>query len=156
LSPARNTERVEHRDLHRVIGWFISIRWVATGSVPLTLVVAQRVFQTSLVYRDLYAAAIALGLVNLVYTMLYWRTAQKNWTESRYSRLFNAQILAAYRAHMIPRAAGRCATLSISAYLITSIRSRIEEKGRAAEFLGGELRYTQSLDTAQDLTFTFA
>ncbi len=40
---------------------------------------------------------------------------------------------ASYFSLFVPRAFGLCSTLAISAYLITSIKSRIEEKGRKIE-----------------------
>lgn len=72
-------ERIEHRDLHRVAGWFITIRWVASACVPLTQLVAQRVLLYPLAYRELYATAVALGIVNFGYTILYYRIGDERW-----------------------------------------------------------------------------
>jgi signal transduction histidine kinase len=210
------TDSDNHRDLNRVIRWFISIRWAASVSVPLTLLVAQRAFGMPLAYRPLYITAIALATLNLVYTILYWKLPEGHWSHSRYTAFFHTQILADYvllfllvyfsgflenpftyffvfhvlltsfifrpaivwkyvvglivviagvalaqylefvphyqfsgeiaslsATHMFLRGVGLCGTIAISAYLITSIRTRLEEKGRAVEI---ELNRYKNLD----------
>lgn len=207
---------MEHRDLHRVIGWFITIRWVAVVGVPLTLLLARHILGLDLAYTQLYITAVALAVINLAFTVLYLRKSDQQWARVHYFALFHVQILAdyailtlllyfsgflenpfmyffvfhimltsfifpartvwmyvgglvivlagtaaaectgilphfpfggqsvdAYRTDMLPRAAALVATLAISAYLITSIRSRIEEKGRAVEI---ELNRYRTLD----------
>jgi len=210
------SERVESRDLRRVIRWFISIRWVASVSVLLTLYAAQRLFQLPLAYRPLYATSIALALLNLAYTLFYLRERNRTSSGSRYMFFFHAQILTDYLlllllvyfsgflenpfmyffvfhvlltsfifhpatvwkyvvglivvivgvglaqyfellqwfrlgdssmpstgTELITKLTGVCGTIAISAYLITNIRTRLEEKGRAVEI---ELNRYKHLD----------
>lgn len=216
MATPQPAQRVDLRDLYRVIRWFISIRWVATIGVPLTLVTAQFILKIELAYPALYGTAGFLGMINLVYSLLHWRNADRHWTVNHYTALFHVQILVdylvllllvyfsgflenpfiyffvfhvlltsfifppaimwmyvvglmmliaavtsaeclgwvphftlsdvslvSYCSNALPRSAGLCATLAISAYLITSIRLRIEAKGRAIEI---ELNRYKNLD----------
>lgn len=196
----------EDRDLNKIISWFITIRWVASGFVAATVEIARRAFAYELCYVALYVTTGALFLVNSL-AAVYFIVIKKRRLEGRSltaflhtqilgdylllllliyfagflenpfstffvfhvmltSFLFRSTVVYRYVAGVIfaivgvltaeylgaiphfsialesqelygklivPRAAGLCATLVISAYLVTSIKARLEEKGKRVE-----------------------
>jgi len=200
-----------HRDLNRVISWFISIRWVAVGCVILAIVLGHVAFHYHLPFTALYLTAGGLLLANLTFhavfrslgagrgllhaqiaadylfllLLVYFAGALENPFASFFvfhvmltGFLFPPRIVSryvvgvlmaivavvaceyagviphfslgadmpTYRSLILPRAVGLCTTIAITGYLISSIKHRIEEKGRRVEI---ELDRYRQLDRAK-------
>ena len=96
MNPEARIDYSEHADLSRVIGWFISIRWIACICVILSLLVAQFVFRYDLVYPVLYIITSVLCLENLLFT-LYVKVLKRGHLPTReMDVLFHLQALGDY------------------------------------------------------------
>jgi signal transduction histidine kinase len=210
-------ESSEYSDLNKVIGWFITLRWIACGGVLFTLLAADLFLLPERSFVLLYILNGLLFLVNLCFLLYYRRVKDGNLSRREMAVFFHTQVccdyillflnvyftgflenpaayffvfhiiltsfifssrvvymyLAAlialfcatacaqaytvlpyyplgliqaphtYYDSLFLRLAGLSSTLVITAYLITSVKSRIEERGRSVEI---ELDRYKSLD----------
>jgi signal transduction histidine kinase len=209
-------ETSEHTDLNRIIGWFISLRWVASGGVLVTLFIVDFQLGYPLPYPILYALTGLLALLNLLFSLYFYVLRKRDLSRGEQAVVLNVQIVCdyiflfflvyltgflenpfayffvfhimltayiftadvvfvyvsvlialfigvsfaeffrliphyslaggvdpAYFGLYLPRAAGLIGTLVISAYLMTSIKRRIAERGRRVEV---ELNRYKELD----------
>lgn len=209
-------ESSEYTDLNKVIGWFITLRWIACLGVFVTLLTVYFKFQFEIPYRILFSLNLILFLVNLIFTVYYFFIKLRNLSRREMSICFHTQVCgdlmllilliyftgflenpfsyyfifhimltalifssafvflyvgiiiavilivamsefylliphfslyladsSSYPELLLIRAVGLCSTLVFSAYLITSIKNRIEERGHKVEF---ELSRYKSLD----------
>ena len=96
MSPKTRIDYSEHADLSRVVGWFISIRWIACICVVLSLLAAQFLFLYDLVYLVLYIITGALCLENLLFN-LYFKVLKRGHLPPReMGVLFHLQALGDY------------------------------------------------------------
>lgn len=206
----------EYTDLNRIIGWFITLRWIAAFGVLASLFFVYFQLEYPLPYTLLFLLTGLLGLINLLftvyflaikkgslsrrelaaflhiqivcdYTLLFFLIYFTGFLENPFAYFFVFHIMltsfifspdvvfiyvsvlialfvgvsfaeyfrliphypltgsldAGYFRLYLPRAIGLCSTLAISAYLITSIKRRIAEKGRRVEV---ELNRYKELD----------
>jgi signal transduction histidine kinase len=204
-------------DLNRVIGWFLTLRWIACAGVLCSLLVIRLIFHYDLTYAILFILNALLFLANLTLTVYHVIIKGKNLSRNELRMSFNIQVCldyillfllsyftgflenpicyyfvfhimltsfifssfivyvyvsgllfflitvmvaeyfriiphfalsqvgsATYHDQLLIRGIGLCTTLIITAYLITSIKKRIEERGREIEI---ELDRYKSLDT---------
>jgi len=208
-NPLKNTSKIdtsEYADLNRVIGWFISLRWVASAGVLATLLVVHLRLGYALPFGLLYVLTALLGLLNLLFSLYFYLFEGRSLAREQQAAFFHVQIVSdyillfflvyltgfmenpfayffvfhimltayifsadvvlvyvsvlialfagvsvaeylgviphfslsvgadpAYFRLYLPRAAGLVATLAISAYLMTSIKRRMAERGRRVE-----------------------
>ncbi len=208
----------ESADLNRVIGWFISLRWTACLFVFATLLIVRLKLNFQFPYNILFSLNALLFLINLIFTVYYYRIKVQNLSRKEMSILFNVQVCSdyillflviyftgflenpfsyffvfhimltsllfppamvfvyvtsllavfiltffaeyftviphfpfnsttydpvSYHESIFMKATGLCSTLVVSAYLITSIKSRVEERGKRIEV---ELNRYKDLD----------
>ena len=198
----------EFADLNSVIGWFILLRWTACLFVFATLLIVRLKLNFQFPYNLLFSLNGLLFLINLIFTVYYYRIKVQNLSRKEMSVLFNVQVCCdyvllflviyftgflenpfsfffvfhimltsflfppstvfvyvtsllavfiltffaeylnviphfpfnsasynpvIYRESIFVNAIGLCSTLVVSAFLITSIKSRVEERGKRIE-----------------------
>jgi signal transduction histidine kinase len=209
-------ESSEYTNLNKVIGWFITLRWIACFGVFLALLIVYFKYDFNIPYKMLFTLNSILFFVNLLFTIYYYFVKFRNFSRKEMSVIFHAQVCSdyillflliyftgflenpfsyyfvfhimltslifssmltfmyvgiliaviitvsllemyaviphfslfavgasTYKDLLIMRAAGLCTTLIFSAYLITSIKNLIEERGLKVEV---ELNRYKSLD----------
>jgi len=216
--PESKIDSSEYTDLNRVIGWFITLRWIAFLGVVVTLLIVNFLLNYVLPYSILYILTSVLFLINSFFTYYYAVVKQKNLLRKEMSVFFHVQVCTdylllflliyftgflenpfcyyfvfhimltsfifpasvvfiyvtilvvvfigvafaeylqllphfalkvarispgLYEDLVIIRVVGLCSTIIISAYLITSIKNRIVERGKRVEV---ELNRYKSLD----------
>ena len=210
-------ESSEFSNLNKVIGWFLTLRWVACGGVLCSLLFMRLIFNYDLTYEVLFPLTGTLLFVNLLFTIYYEIIKGKNLSRRELSKFFSVQVYldyillfllsyftgflenpicyyfvfhimltsfifssgivfiyvggllffliavmvaeyfaviphyslsktssSIYYDQMLIRGIGLCTTLIFTAYLNTSIKKRIEEKGKRIEI---ELDRYKSLDS---------
>lgn len=206
----------EYTDLNKVIGWFITLRWIACIGVFIALLTGYFRFHLNFPYTILFLLNGLLFLINLTFSIYFYFIKRQNLSRREMNVFFNIQICCDYGilffllyftgflenpfsyyfifhimltsiifsstvvfAYVIVltfifsgiliaeyygvishfsqnifinssfneisffKTFGLSTTLIISAYLITSIKKRIEEKGKKIEI---ELNRYKSLD----------
>lgn len=196
----------KYSDLTKVIGWFITLRWIACVGVLISLLVVNLFLEYQFQFPILYGLNGLLCVANLVFTVYFRAIKKRNLSHSEMIVFFNVQIccdyvllflvvyftgflenpftfyfvfhvmltsfifsadvliiyvgalIAVFAGVMVleyyhivphyslsgsntegyfrligPRMVGLCSTLGISAYLISSIKQRLEEKGAKVE-----------------------
>ena len=209
-------ESSEYTDLNKVIGWFITLRWIACFGVFFALLIVYYKIDFTISFKVLFSLNLILFFVNLIFTIYYYFIKSRNFSRKEMSVHFHAQVCSdyillfmliyftgflenpfsyyfvfhimltslifsslvtfiyvgtliaviitvtvlemyaviphfslfaagpsSYQDLLIMRAAGLCTTLIFSAYLITSIKNLIEERGQKVEV---ELDRYKSLD----------
>jgi signal transduction histidine kinase len=207
----------EYADLNRVLGWFITLRWIACIGVTGVLLLLHGFSSYPIPYPVLYGITAALFISNLFFSLYYLVLKKKNLSRGELGAIFHFQIILdylflylllfftgfvenplsiyfvfhilltsfifcrrivffyagaltlllvltalgqyfsvlplytllettteeAYRNMLFLRAFALCTTIMISAYLVTSIKDRLEERGRKVEI---ELDRYKNLD----------
>jgi signal transduction histidine kinase len=96
LQSAAKIDSSEFTDLNRVIGWFITLRWIACAGVAATLLVIRLRLLYRLPFELLFAITALLALLNLSF-MLYFRWARKgNLSRREMVVFFHVQIICDY------------------------------------------------------------
>jgi signal transduction histidine kinase len=96
LQPAAKIDSSEFTDLNRVIGWFITLRWLACAGVAATLLAVRLRLLYRLPFTVLFAITALLALLNLSF-MLYFRVARKgNLSRKEMVVFFHVQIVCDY------------------------------------------------------------
>ena len=86
----------DRADLSRVIGWFISIRWIACICVVLSLIAVQFIFRYDLVYPTLYIITGVLCLENLIFTLYVRIIKRRRLARREMDVIFHLQALGDY------------------------------------------------------------
>ena len=86
----------EYTDLRRVIRWFIKLRWVASGAVLSSLLVGRFLYHYVLPYGILYFLTGALILVNLSFTLYFYKIKEFSLSQNSMIVLFHVQICTDY------------------------------------------------------------
>lgn len=89
-------ESTEYTDLNKVIGWFITLRWLAWFGVLIALIVINFTYHDELSYHILYSLNGLLFLVNLSFTIYYHVFKQRNLSRKEMGIFFNVQVCSDY------------------------------------------------------------
>ena len=89
-------ETVEFSNLHKIIAWFIKLRWIACAGVFLTLIILNTVFQRDLPYTILYPINLLLFLANFCYYWYLVKVKKSVLTNNEKKLFLHIQIISDY------------------------------------------------------------
>lgn len=89
-------ESSEYSSLNKVIGWFLTLRWIACGGVFFSLIIIDFSFHFRLPYRILFVLNGILFLENVLLTMYYTLVKEKNLSRKELRWYFNIQVCLDY------------------------------------------------------------
>lgn len=90
------TEAMEFSNLHKVIGWFIKLRWIACIGVFLTLIVFSTLLNQKLPYKILFSINFILFTANLSYGLYHVKIKKKVLTNREKRYFLHIQIISDY------------------------------------------------------------
>lgn len=89
-------EAVRFSNLHTVIEWFITLRWIAGAGVLLTLLILRNLLKVPLPYSLLFGANVLLLLANSLYRIYLVSLKKKVLTDQEKKLFLHIQIISDY------------------------------------------------------------
>ena len=86
----------EYTDLNKVIGWFITLRWIACICVFIALLTAYFKFYLILPYTILFLLNGLLFSINLIFIIYFSNIKRRNLSRKEMHIFFNVQIFCDY------------------------------------------------------------
>ncbi len=96
MSAGSKIESSEYSGLNKVVGWFLTLRWIACGGVFFSLIIIDFSFHFRLPYKILFTLNGILFLENAILTVYYTLIKGKNLSRKELRWYFNIQVCLDY------------------------------------------------------------